>query len=261
MTVPIYQIDAFTDTVFKGNYAAVCLLKNWLDDATLLKIAQENNLSETAFIIQNGTGFDIRWFTPEIEMDLCGHATLASAYVIFNHLNYDKTTLIFNSASGLLKATKKENKIYLNFPSWPVKKTVLPEVIKKGLEKLPLEVYKYRDYILVYEDESMVKNFNPKPAIWNQINLDPGGIILTAPGEKVDFVSRFFTPQAGIFEDPVTGSAHCSLIPFWADKLKKNTLIASQLSNRSGRLFCELIDDRVIIGGFCKIYLKGEIYI
>ncbi|NAS31918.1 PhzF family phenazine biosynthesis isomerase [Flavobacteriaceae bacterium R38] len=261
MTVPIYKIDAFTDTIFKGNNAAVCLLKRWLDNDVLLKIAQENNLPETAFLVQNGKEFYIRWFTPEIEMDLCGHATLASAHVIFNHLQYEKESIVFKSASGSLKALKKNDIIYLDFPSREPEKTDLPDVIVNGLEKLPKEVYKSRDYVLVYENEADIKGFKPKQKVWDQINLDPGGIIITAPGDKVDFVSRFFTPQASIFEDPVTGSAHCSLIPFWAKRLGKKELTAKQLSNRGGSLDCTFNENRVLIGGQSITYLKGEIYV
>jgi len=261
MIIPIYQVDAFTNKVFTGNYAAVCLLKKWLDDAILLKIAQENNLSETVFIIQNEKSFHIRWFTPEIEMDLCGHATLAAAHVIFNHLHFPEDCITFNSASGILKAIKKKETIYLDFPARAPKKAALPEIIKNGLEKLPVEVYKSRDYMLVYKNETEVKNVQPKKEIWDLINLDPGGIIVTAPGDKVDFVSRFFTPQASIFEDPVTGSAHCSLVPFWAKKLRKETLAAKQLSNREGNLHCKFNKNRILIGGKAITYLKGEIYV
>ena len=260
-SICIYQVDAFTDKVFSGNYAAVCILNTWLEDTVLLNIAKENNLAETAFIIKKNDSYLIRWFTPEIEMDLCGHATLASAYIIFNELSYDKDQIVFDSQSGQLKAFKKDGLIYLDFPVRVAKKQVLPKIIGEALGKSPVEVYKSRDYLLIYKTEEDIINLMPNQKLLDQINLDPGGIIVSAPGSKVDFVSRFFTPQAAIFEDPVTGSAHCSLIPYWAARLKKKKMSAAQLSSRKGALNCELNDDRVFIGGHCVTYLKGEIYI
>lgn len=260
-TFPIYQVDAFTNKIFGGNYAAICPLQGWLADKVLLNIAKENNVAETAFIIKKEHHYSIRWFTPDIEMDLCGHATLASAHVIFNYLGHDKNEIIFDSASGELRVFKKGEILYLDFPIRPPEKTTLPKIIHEGIGKLPVETYKSRDYLLVYAHEKDIKAMVPNQKLLDQINLDPGGIIVTAPGSDVDFVSRFFTPQSTLFEDPVTGSAHCTLIPYWAHRLEKKKMTALQLSSRKGELLCELKNDRVYIGGNCKTYLKGEIYI
>jgi PhzF family phenazine biosynthesis protein len=262
MTIDIYQIDAFTSHVFGGNPAAVCPLTEWLPDEVLLNIAKENNLAETAFFIHLGENeFHLRWFTPEIEMDLCGHATLASAFVIFNCLNYDLDEIIFESMSGKLIVREIEDQIEMNFPSRPATPSTLPETIPKALSIQPKEIYKARDYLLVYASEEDIINLQVSALILNDINLDPGGIIVTAKGSDSDFVSRFFTPRASVFEDPVTGSAHCSLVPFWAERLSKLNLHALQLSNRRGELFCRLDDDRVFIKGIAVKYLQGTIEI
>lgn len=259
MNISIYKVDAFTDEVFGGNYAAVCSLETWLKDTELLNIAKENNLPETVFYIKKNDQFHIRWFTPEIEMDLCGHATLAAAHVIFEHENYPKNTIHFTSQSGELIATKSEDWITLDFPSRSPELAKLPTVIEQGMQIAPKEIYKARDYVLVYESEEDIKALNPNQQILNQINLDPGGIVATAKGKNVDFVSRFFTPNASIFEDPVTGSAHCSLIPFWAERLGKDKMEAKQLSQREGFLKCENKGDRVLISGKAITYVVGEI--
>ncbi|MFK2819787.1 PhzF family phenazine biosynthesis protein [Flavobacteriaceae sp. LMIT009] len=260
MKVPIFQIDAFTSHVFGGNPAAVCPLKEWLPDETMLDIAKENNLAETAFFIHLGENeFYLRWFTPEIEMDLCGHGTLASAYVIFNCLNYNFNKITFNSMSGKLIVQKVGNKIEMNFPSRPPIPATLPEIISRSLSMQPIEVFKARDYVLVYDNEEIIRDLKVSASILNDINLDSGGIIVTARGNDVDFVSRFFTPGASVFEDPVTGSAHCSLIPFWADRLNKINLHAFQISERKGELFCILDNDRVFIKGSAVKYLEGNI--
>ena len=262
MKIDIFQIDAFTDTLFGGNPAAVCPLEHWLEDAVLQKIAAENNLAETAFFVQlSEDRFHLKWFTPQHEMDLCGHATLASAFVIFNELGYEKPTVTFESNSGELSVEKKDDFLVLDFPSRMPEKSSLPKIVVDSLNIQPKEVLKSRDYVLVYESEEDILNVDPDVSLLNQINMDPGGIIVTAEGSnpKVDFVSRFFTPQAVVFEDPVTGSAHCSLIPFWAERLGKTTLEAVQLSDRRGELSCELIGDRVKIKGKAVKYLQGEI--
>ncbi len=261
MKLPIYQVDAFADRVFSGNYAAVCPLKHWLDDTVMLNIAKENNLPETAFILKEGNAYHIRWFTPDIEMDLCGHATLASAHVIFEYLGHESDSIVFTSVSGPLKAFKKDGHIFLDFPVRPYQLAALPQAIKEGISPSPNEVYHARDYLLVYDNEETIRSIKTDQKILDQINLDPGGIIISAPGSDVDFVSRFFTPQSTIFEDPVTGSAHCTLIPYWAERLQKDTMTAKQLSEREGSLQCELHDNRVHIGGKCVTYLKGEIYV
>lgn len=262
MIIDIYQIDAFTDTVFKGNPAAICPLDNWLSDDTLLNIAKENNLAETAYFVKLKNGnYHLRWFTPEIEMDLCGHATLASAYVLFEHLGYENHQITFETLSGHLVVKKDNNFLEMNFPSRPAKQSQLPKIIADSLSIQPKEVYKARDYLLVYDSEKTIKSITCNPNILGQINLDPGGVIITAQGEASDFVSRFFTPNASVFEDPVTGSAHCTLIPFWAERLSKNELHAIQVSDRVGNLFCELDGNRVIIKGKAITYLKGQIEI
>ena len=260
MTIDIYQIDAFTTHVFGGNPAAVCPLQEWLPDETLLNIAKENNLAETAFFIHElDNVFHLRWFTPEIEMDLCGHATLASAYVIFNCLNYNIDEITFNSMSGKLVVRKIDNQIEMNFPSRPPLESSLPEIVSRALSIQPNEIYKARDYLLIYDSEEDIGNLKVNASILSDINLDPGGIIVTAKGDEADFVSRFFTPGAAVFEDPVTGSAHCTLVPFWSERLNKLNLCALQLSDRKGELSCRLDNDRVFIKGKAVKYLEGKI--
>lgn len=262
MTIDIYQIDAFTDKVFGGNPAAVCPLKEWLSNEVLLNIAKENNLAETAYFThKHDNVFHLRWFTPEIEMDLCGHATLASAYVILNCLDFNFNTVVFQTMSGELTVSRKEHFLEMDFPSRPPNKTKLPEIISKSLSIQPTEVYKARDYVLIYDSENDVRNLTVSATILEQINLNPGGIIVTAKGNDCDFVSRFFTPGAAVFEDPVTGSAHCTLVPFWAERLQKNKLHAFQISERKGELFCKLVGNRVTIKGTAVKYLQGIINI
>lgn len=263
MRVSLYQIDAFTEELFRGNSAAICPLEKWLDDETLQNIAVENNLAETAFFVQlSEDHFHLRWFTPEIEMDLCGHATLASAFVIFEELGFDGEEVRFDTKSGLLTVKKAENGyLEMDLPSRPPEKGELPEIISRAFNIQPSGVFKARDYLLLYENEEDIQNIKPNLEIINQINIDPGGIIVTAKGESedVDFVSRFFTPQAVVFEDPVTGSAHCTLVPFWANQLNKDKLKALQISKRRGELLCKLDGDRVKIKGKAVKYLEGVI--
>lgn len=261
MELSIYQVDAFTDHIFGGNPACVVPLEYWLEDEVLSKIAKENAVAETAFFIPAGDHFHLRWFTPEIEMDLCGHATLATAHVLKNHLNNRSETILFESKSGPLSVRSGLNSYTLDFPSRVPVQTELPEALKKGIDRQPLEVLKSRDYVLVYKSEEDIRNIKFDRQIVDKINLDPGGIIITAPGKSVDFVSRFFTPQASIFEDPVTGSAHCSLIPFWSKKLRKSDLTALQLSERVGKLTCKQQGDRVLITGQARTYLIGKIIV
>ena len=261
MKLPIYQVDAFTDKVFKGNPAAVCPLEDWLPDDAMQQIAIENSVAETAFFIPLDKGFEIRWFTPEIEMDLCGHATLAAAHVIARHLHPSLTSVQFQSKSGTLTAAISEKLITLDFPSRKPIPSEIPQVILDAIQHKPLEVLKSRDYVLVFEDEEVIRHLEPNQSILNQINLNPGGVIVTAPGKEVDFVSRFFTPQASIFEDPVTGSAHCSLIPYWSERLGKDQMIALQLSSRGGKLFCRHAGERVFISGEAVTYMEGYITI
>ena len=261
MTIPIYQADAFTDKLFGGNPAAICPLDEWLPDEIMQKIAVENNLAETAFFVKNETGYDLRWFTPEYEIDLCGHATLASAHILFTELGHKKGTIAFETVkAGTLFVKSDGDKYTMNFPSRPPILIEPPIGLAEALgEKAPLEVLRSRDYFLVYESEDDIKEISPD--FFALSKMDTVGVIVTAPGKEVDFVSRFFAPGAGIPEDPVTGSAHCNLIPYWAAKLGKNKLHAYQLSARKGELWCELKGDRVLMSGKAVTYLKGEIFV
>jgi len=261
MKLPIYQIDAFTDRLFSGNPAAVVPLQEWLSDETMLNIAAENNLAETAFYVQTEAGFHIRWFTPAVEVDLCGHATLAAAYVIFKIQNYDQEKILFDTRSGLLTVTLDGDWLTLNFPIDHYQVAVPPPALAESIKGVTLtEVYKGKtDYMVVLSSEEEVKELDFDIIVLSTIPAR--GIIVTAPGSDVDFVSRFFAPQSGIDEDPVTGSAHTTLIPYWSEKLEKTTLTARQLSKRGGFLKCEIDDDRVKISGQGRLYLQGEIEI
>lgn len=258
--IKIFQVDAFTNKLFAGNPAAVCVLEQWLPEYLMQSIANENNLAETAFIVANGNDFDIRWFTPTTEVDLCGHATLASAFALFNLLNYSGSVIHFHShKSGLLSVTKNEEMLYLDFPTDTLGIiSGLHDVIETCIGLAPIEVYKGKtDYIAVIDSESALIKIQPNLA--EIAKLKGRGLIVTAKGNTVDFVSRFFAPQSGINEDPVTGSAHTSLLPIWAKKLGKSKLTAHQLSTRGGELICELMEDRCLIGGKAKLYLTGSI--
>jgi PhzF family phenazine biosynthesis protein len=259
--LPIFQVDAFTDRVFGGNPAAVCPLDHWLSDRVMQRIAMENCVAETAFFVPTDDGFAIRWFTPETEMDLCGHATLATAHVIARHLHSALSPLKFHSKSGVLTVTVEEDLLTLDFPSRRPEPCDAPQVILDAIQAEPVEVLKSRDYVLVFDNEDIIRHMKPNQSVLNQINLDPGGVVVTAPGREVDFVSRFFTPQASIFEDPVTGSAHCSLIPYWSKRLGKASMVALQLSPRMGRLICKDLGERVLIAGQAVTYLEGHITI
>ena len=261
MKYSLYQIDAFTDTIFGGNPACVVPLDKWLSDDTLLKIAKENAVAETAFFVDKGEKIHLRWFTPEIEMDLCGHATLATSHCLKTILGYKRDEIVFETLSGNL-IVKVENELYkMDFPSRMPIAAHLPLIISESLNIQPKEVFKSRDYVLVYENETEIRNIKINRQLFDQINLDPGGVIVTAIGDNCDFVSRFFTPQASILEDPVTGSAHCSLIPFWAKRLDKKKLYALQVSDRIGKLYCEDKGERVIISGQAKTYSVGNLWI
>ncbi|MEY8760557.1 PhzF family phenazine biosynthesis protein [Chryseobacterium tongliaoense] len=260
MKLELYQIDAFTDELFRGNPACVVPLENWLPDEILLKIARENAVAETAFFINNGKDVHLRWFTPEFEMDLCGHATLATAHCLISILNYGSNKIIFETKSGQLQVILKDDVYYLDFPSRMPIKSDLPDIISRSLSIQPKEIFESRDYILVYDTEDDIRNIKIDRSIFDLINLDPGGVIVTSKGTNSDFVSRFFTPQASILEDPVTGSAHCSLIPFWSERLGKKDLFAIQLSERQGQLYCENQNDRVIIAGKARTYFMGYLW-
>lgn len=258
MNLTIYQVDAFTKEVFRGNPAAICPLEEWLDAELMQKIALENNLSETAFFVKKDDIYEIRWFTPTFEIDLCGHATLASAFVIFEILQIETTVVnLYSHKSGSLSVEKKDDLLVLDFPSRPVSAYEAPTGLIEAIGKQPKEILKARDYFLVYENEQEVLDI--KPNFTELLKIPVHGIIVTAKGETSDFVSRFFAPGVGVDEDPVTGSSHCNLIPYWAEKLGKTELFARQVSARGGELFCELKDDRIKIGGNAVLYLKGEI--
>lgn len=259
MTIPIYQVDAFTDKLFAGNPAAVCPLSEWISDDLMQKIALENNLSETAFFVPNGEIFDIRWFTPKAEIHLAGHPTLATAYVIFEILKYNKPVIEFHSKSGPLYVEKIGDVYWLDFPSKKPEKKRVTKAVIEAIGMIPCELYKNRDYIAVYESKREVENVMPD---FDKIkNLSTHGLIVTSKDGDVDFVSRFFAPTLGINEDPVTGSAHTQLIPLWAEKLGKNKMVAEQISERGGILFCEANGERVKIGGKAVLYMKGEIFV
>ncbi|TXE16411.1 PhzF family phenazine biosynthesis protein [Psychroserpens burtonensis] len=261
MKLDLYQIDAFTNTVFGGNPACVVPLDEWLSDDLLLKITRENAVAETAFYVDKGDKIHLRWFTPEIEMDLCGHATLATAHCLKSILNYPKDKIIFETLSGDLTVFMQNDFYFLDFPSRMPLISKLPEIIEKSLNILPKEVFKSRDYVLIYDSQEDIKNIKIDRQTFDQINLNPGGVIVTSKGNDCDFVSRFFTPQALILEDPVTGSAHCSLIPFWSKRLNKKELSAMQISDRVGTLNCQDKNDRVIISGQAKTYSIGTFWI
>lgn len=262
MNLTIYQVDAFTNKLFHGNPAAIIPLEKWLDTHLMQRIAMENNLAETAFIVpstKEGIDFDIRWFTPAIEINLCGHATLGSAWVIFNKLDFKKEQINFDCQSGRLSVEKRGDVIQMDFPSWkPERFDDYPDEL---LEALKLDevvgIYKNRDVLIELESEDDVKKCSPNFTLLNDTGYK---VIITAPGNNgVDFVSRFFAPSAGIDEDPVTGSAHSQLIPFWAEKLNKKKMFAKQLSQRGGELECKWWGDRVTMSGQCVFYMQGEI--
>lgn len=260
MQLPIYQVDAFTDKLFGGNPAAVVPLKTWLSDELMQKIAFENNLSETAFFIPNETGFDIRWFTPTVEVNLCGHATLATSFVIFNVLKYANDTILFGSKSGLLKVKKEDKWLELDFPAQETHAAEAPKGLIESIGKKPKEIYRAADdYLLVYASQKDIEEL--KPDFGALKNIQARGIIVTAKAKskKIDFISRFFGPSVGVNEDPVTGSAHTKLVPYWAKVLGKNELVAEQISSRKGYLKCKLADDRVLMAGKGKLFLKGKI--
>ncbi len=265
MILKSFQADAFTNEVFGGNPAAVVILSENLDDELLLKIASENNLPETAFLIKEDDGYWLRWFTPDIEMDLCGHATLASAHIIFSEIGYEGDLVRFRTISGEITVSREktgESCLYsLNFPVRKGLSCELPSQIIDSLSIKPRESYKARDYMLVYNSQSDIENIYIDRALIDRINLGTGGVIITAPGNNCDFVSRFFTPGSTLFEDPVTGSAHCTLAPYWSERLGKSILYARQISARGGNLICELSLDRVIIKGSAVTYSSSNIKI
>lgn len=260
MKISLYQVDAFTTTVFGGNPAAVCPIVDWPEDRLMQRIAEENNLSETAFYIDRGETVDIRWFTPSHEIDLAGHPTLAAAWVLFNVVSPERDRIVFSTRqAGDLFVRRDGNRIVMDFPSRPGVPEAIGADIEAALGCRPVELYRSRDWMAVLSDERSVREFSPEPAALRGIANERNGIIITAPGDKVDFVSRFFAPDLGINEDPVTGSAHCTLVPYWAERLGRRDLCARQLSERGGDLYLEHRDDRVHIGGDCVLYMEGQI--
>lgn len=259
MELPIYQIDAFTGAVFSGNPAAVCPLTEWLPDEKLQAIANENNLSETAYFVPAGDGFHLRWFTPTVEVDLCGHATLASAYLLFEVLQHAGDSVRFDTKSGQLAVRREGELLVMDFPSRPPAPVDIHNGLIKSLGGLPVEILAARDYLVRYHSEADVRSLDPDMEALKKI--DRFAVIATAPGDQCDFVSRFFAPAKGVPEDPVTGSAHCTLIPYWAEELGKTELTARQVSRRGGELYCKLSGGRVQIAGRAALYLKGTIFI
>lgn len=259
MELSTYQIDAFASEVFKGNPAAVCPLKKWLPDEVMQSIAMENNLSETAFFVPTDNGFHIRWFSPTAEVALCGHATLASSYVIFIILNYDNDKIEFESKSGILTVTKNADSFTLDFPAQPPQMCETPIEITNAFEAVPTECLKSEDYIVVFDDERDIENANPNFEQLKKLGLR--GMIITAKANKYDFVARGFFPTLGINEDPVTGSAYTQLAPYWSTRLGKNKFSVKQLSQRGGELVCEIKGDRVFITGKAVKYMEGKIII
>ncbi|SHE74481.1 PhzF family phenazine biosynthesis protein [Dysgonomonas macrotermitis] len=262
MTLDIFHIDSFTETLFQGNPACVIPLEKWLPDDLMLNIAKENGVAETAFIVRHKDSFDLRWFTPDLEMDLCGHATLAAAHAIKTILGFDAGKIRFNTESGILNVDISGERYILDFPSRPSEGiSFLPDELTFSLSIQPQYIFKAeRDYILVYESESLIRDIVIDRDEFDKINLGQGGVAVTAPGENCDFVSRFFTPQATILEDFVTGSSHCSLVPYWSKRLSKKELVARQISARPGTLYCTDSGNRILIGGYAVTYSTGKIY-
>jgi len=255
--IPLYQIDAFSDRRFAGNPAAVCLLPEPLPDELLQAVAAENNLSETAFLLPRGQDYELRWFTPSVEVDLCGHATLAAAWAVFRYWQPALDEVRFHTRSGLLTVRRRGEWLEMDFPARPAAPAQPPPGLIEALGLPPAEVWKARDYMAVYPSEDQVRELRPDPGALARVEMF--AVIVTAPGRQADFVSRFFAPAAGVPEDPVTGSAHCTLAPYWAARLGKRTLHARQLSRRGGELVCEVRGERVLLRGQAALYLEGAI--
>ncbi|WP_022949477.1 PhzF family phenazine biosynthesis protein [Methylohalobius crimeensis] len=257
MRIQQYQVDAFANRVFEGNPAAVCPLDHWLEDRILQAIAEENNLAETAFFVPGQQGFRLRWFTPIREVALCGHATLASAHVLFNHLGHTGKSVTFDTRSGELTVEREDERMVMNFPSVPPRPCPPPSKLLEGLKATPLEVLSADDYIAVFENEAAIRAI--APSMTTLTELDLRGVVVTAPGQHADFVSRFFAPKYGIPEDPVTGSAHCELAPYWSSRLNKHSLAARQLSKRGGDVHCQISGQRVLLSGRAVTFLEATI--
>jgi PhzF family phenazine biosynthesis protein len=262
-----YVVDVFTEKLFKGNPAGVCILEQWIDKEKLQNIASENNLSETAFLVKQDDYYDLRWFTPAIEVDLCGHATIASAFILMNFYRKNINEVKFKTISGIITVKKRDDMFYLDFPARKANKTVDYKTFNEAFSCKNNGVYKAVDFLILLDNETQLKNIQPdflqlkKIKEEAKLDNDSFGVIITAKGDNCDFVSRFFAPNAGIDEDPVTGRAYCTLIPYWAEKLGKNKMKAIQLSKRTGEIDCEYLGERVLIGGKTVLYLKGDINI
>ncbi len=252
-----FQVDAFASRRFEGNPAAVCPLKEWLSDDLMQSIAAENNLSETAFFVPAQSGFHLRWFTPLAEVDFCGHATLASGHVLFDALDYEKQSVVFETRSGEMTVERSGKLYVMNFPAQPPRPCSPPKTLIEALGAKPTEVLAADDYLAVFESQAVVQSLAPDFARLG--DLDLRGVIATAPGDDHDFVSRFFGPKLGIDEDPVTGSAHCELTPYWSQRLSKKQLRARQISRRGGDVLCEIAGDRVRLKGSAVTFMVGEI--
>lgn len=263
MTLDVFHIDAFTETLFQGNPACVVPLEGWLSDRIMLDIARENAVAETAFIVSNGDSYDLRWFTPDMEMDLCGHATLAAAHAVRSIMKAGGDRIVFNTVSGVLVVEVSGERYTLDFPARPPEETAsLPDELIPSLSIRPLRtLLAERDYVLVYGSENDIRNIVVDRNLFDIMDMGQGGVAVTAPGDGCDFVSRFFTPRATILEDFVTGSAHCSLIPYWSGVLSKKELTARQISARPGTLYCTDAGDRVLIAGDAVTYSIGNIFI
>lgn len=258
MKIQYFVVDAFATKPFHGNPAGVCPLEKWLSDAAMQNIAAENNLPETAFFIRRGDDYELRWFSPATEIDLCGHATLASAFILFSEPGFHGDTVRFHSRSGVLTVSCAGEILTLDFPSRPPAPCGAPEALVRGLGRKPAEILKARDYFAVFAEENDVRTLAPDFAALGALDEK---VIVTATGTDCDFVSRFFAPTIGVPEDPVTGSAHCTLIPYWSRRLGKTKMFARQLSRRGGELFCKLAGERVLIGGKAVLYSRGQIEI
>jgi PhzF family phenazine biosynthesis protein len=257
MQMPLYQIDAFAGRPFEGNPAAVCPLENWPEDGLLQSIAAENNLSETAFFVRRGSRFELRWFTPTVEVDLCGHATLASAFVILNYLDPSLDAVLFDTRSGELAVRRDGELLSMDFPARPPVPCPAPEKLEAALGRRPVATLASRDLMAVFDTEAEVRALRPNMDLLAQVATF--AVIATAPGAGADFVSRFFAPRSGVPEDPVTGSAHCTLVPYWSKRLGKSSLYARQVSARGGELWCEDRGDRVVIKGRAVRFMEGRI--
>lgn len=259
MKLPVYQVDAFADNIFEGNPAAICPLEKWIPDEVMQSIAMENNLSETAFFMAGEDSFRLRWFTPTNEVDLCGHATLATAHVLFEHLGYEESVIRFHTNSGELKVQKQNERLVMDFPVSELNESSPPQFLETAIGVPAKELYRHTDYLYVVDTPEQVRDL--KPNIRDLEKADVRGIIVTASGSNVDFVSRFFAPAVGVDEDPVTGSAHTMLTPYWSRKLGKKELIGRQISSRGGTVYCKNKNDRVELGGTACTFLQGEITI